>query len=250
MARIYRYSARDGAGRQVSGTVKAATDQEATSILRTKGLTPLTLTITRGEGMSGGLLAPPKVKPSELMIFTRQFATMISAGIPVFECLSILQVQTTDKNFRKILVNITEKVRSGGDLSEAMKDYPNAFPRVFVNMIAAGEASGQLEVILLRLADFIERSERLKRDIKGAMTYPVISLGMVLTITLFLLIFLVPKFKEIFDEIDIPLPMITRFVLGLSTVLREYWLMLGGVVIALFVVFKWYKKISNSNYKC
>ncbi len=246
MARVYRYSARDASGKHITGKIKAENDGEVHSKLRSMGLQPLSLTVVKGE--SGGLFGPPRVKASELMIFTRQFATMISAGIPVFECLSILQVQTGDRNFRKILANITEKVRGGGDLSEAMKDFPNAFPRVYVNMIAAGEASGQLEEILLRLSDFIERSEKLKREIKSAMVYPVVSLTLVLGITIVLLVFLVPKFKQMFLQLGVELPLPTRIVLGISGVLTSYWMYILGFVIALIVVFVLYKRTENGAY--
>jgi type IV pilus assembly protein PilC len=245
MARTYRYSARDSAGKTVSGTVKAASDSEANSLIRKKGLNPLSITVTKGEG---GMLGGPSVKASELMVFTRQFATMISAGIPVFECLSILQVQTTNRAFKTVLTAVSDKVRSGGDLSEAMKDYPGVFPRIYVNMIAAGEASGQLEEILQRLAEFIERSEKLKREIIGAMIYPVVSLLMVFGITIFLLIGIVPKFKEIFDTIDISLPVITKFVLGLSVIMREYWMYCFLTLVAIIVAFIMYKKTETGAY--
>ncbi|MDZ7816834.1 MAG: type II secretion system F family protein [Planctomycetota bacterium] len=143
---------------------------------------------------------------------------------------------------------ITEKVRSGGDLSDAMKDYPNAFSRIYVNMIAAGEASGQLEEILLRLSDFIERTEKLKRDIRGAMIYPVVSLLLILSITLGLLIFIVPKFKEIFDTVDIALPLPTKIVLGISEMLRSYWYILFGSVGGFFALLFIYKKTDSGAY--
>ncbi|MFA4986470.1 MAG: type II secretion system F family protein [Candidatus Brocadiia bacterium] len=246
MSKLYRYSARDSGGKSVNGTMKANTDAEVGNALRQKGLSPMTIQVERGEG--GGFFGPGKVKASELMIFTRQFATMISAGIPVFECISILQVQSTDKNFRKILTKVSEKVRSGGDLSDAMRDYPNAFPRIYVNMIAAGEASGQLEEILLRLSEFIEKSEKIKREVKGALVYPVVSLTLVFGITIFLLIGIVPKFKEIFDTIDIPLPFITKFVLGISTLLTAYWMYCIGSLVVCIVALMMYRKTEQGAY--
>ncbi len=218
MAKKFRYTARDASGRGTTGFLKAADEADALATLRNQGLNVMELNSVATSSVFG----VGKVKEAEIMVFTRQFATMISSGIPVFECLSILQISTSDKNFAKVLGNITERVKSGGDLSDAMKEYPNAFSKIYVNMIAAGEASGQLEEILLRLADFIERSEKLKREIKSAMIYPVISLALVLGITWALLVFIVPKFRDIFDQVEMALPLPTVVVLGVSDLLRGY----------------------------
>ncbi len=245
MAQSYKYSARNAAGAQVAGTIKAENEVDAQVKLREQGLTPLSTTLVTS---SGSIFGPAKVKTAELMVFTRQFATMISAGIPVFECLSILQVQTTDRTFRTVLGKVTERVRGGGDLSVAMSEHPNAFPKIYVNMIAAGEASGQLEEILLRLSDFIERSEKLKREVKSAMVYPVVSLCLVLLITLALLIGIVPKFKEIFDTIDMQLPLPTKIVLGVSDILRNNWLYVLVAVGVVYGAFTYYKKTESGSY--
>lgn len=139
-------------------------------------------------------------------------------------------------------------MRGGNDLSQAMGKHPRVFPDIYVNMIKAGEASGQIDTILSRLAEYQEASETLKREIKSAMTYPVISITMVLGITIFLLVFIIPKFKKIFDDMGIPLPLPTRIVLGASKALTDWWYiilpMIAGVVVAIIQ----YKKTESGRY--
>ena len=177
--------------------------------------------------------AKPRVNGEMLVIFTRQFSTMIGAGIPVLECLSILQEQAEDPGFKAALAGIVDEVRGGGDLSQALGRYPKVFVRIYTNMIKAGEASGQLDTILNRLAEYLEATEKLRREIKSAMTYPVVSLVMIMGITVFLLVFIIPKFQEIFKALRVDLPLPTRIVLAISGILTTFWgqtlFLLGGM---------------------
>jgi len=184
----------------------------------------------------------PKPKNPDLVIFTRQFATMISSGISIMECLDILADQADDKGFCYALNCIIDRVKSGVDLSEAMLEHPEIFPDIYCNMIAAGEASGQLEGILGRLAEYQEASEALKREIKSAMTYPVMSLLMVGGITVFLLVGIIPKFQDMFNDMNQALPAVTLFVLFVSSLLTTYWYYLVGIAITIVVIFKQMKK--------
>src|SRR5436190_8353315 len=167
--------------------------------------------------------AKPRVTGEMLVIFTRQFSTMIGAGIPVLECLTILQEQAEDPGFKNGLGQIVDEVRGGSDLSQALGKHPRIFARIYVNMIKAGEASGQLDTILNRLAEYLEATEKLRREIKSAMTYPVVSLVMILGITIFLLVFIIPKFQEIFKALRVDLPLPTRVVLAISSTLTTFW---------------------------
>lgn len=184
----------------------------------------------------------PKARNPDLVIFTRQFATMISSGISIMECLDILADQADDKGFCYALNCIIDRVKSGIDLSEAMLEHPDIFPDIYCNMIAAGEASGQLEGILGRLAEYQEASEALKREIKSAMTYPVMSLVMVGGITVFLLVGIIPKFQDMFNDMNQALPAVTLFVLFVSSLLTTYWYYLVGIAVAIVVIFKQMKK--------
>ena len=164
-----------------------------------------------------------RVKLNEKVIFTRQLSTMIAAGIPLLECLEILAEQMDNPGFKAALEEIVMMVRGGTDLSTALGEYPNCFEDIYVNMIRAGEVSGQIDEILERLAEFLEASAKLRSQITSAMTYPVISLLMIGGIAGFLLMFIVPKFKEIFDNMGVKLPLITQLLMSLSTGMVTYF---------------------------
>ncbi|MHC4931440.1 MAG: type II secretion system F family protein [Planctomycetota bacterium] len=246
----FKYSARDRDGRTVSGMVTAKTQADAIADLRKRDLIALDLrqTLTGGDKKkgSGGLLssvvkARPSATKEQLVVFTRQLATMISAGVPLLESLEVLQEQADTPGFRMVLDNVIDSVRGGTDLSMALERFKRVFPNIYVSMVRAGEVSGQLDEILVRLAEYLEASEKLKRDIRAAMTYPVISLVLVLGITAFLMIGIVPKFKEIFDTLEIELPGITKTVLLVSFALKEKLGMVlaaAAGVVALFIVWK------------
>lgn len=245
----FRYVARDQTGRQVERAVEGRTRDEVMSSLRGQNLQVVSVTEERGD--RGSLwtmqLGAPRVRigGEGLAIFTRQFSTMIGAGIAVMECLDILHEQAEDPGFKQVVRQLVEDVRSGSDLSAALAKHPKAFDRIYVNMIRAGEASGQLDTILQRLADYIESTEQLKREIRGAMTYPVVSLVMILSITIFLLVFIIPKFEDIFTTLKVDLPLPTRIVLGVSYALTHYWLSLLMVVAGLVLLFLWYKSTES-----
>lgn len=190
-----------------------------------------------------GLLPPPspRVGTEGVAIFTRQLSTMISAGIPLMESLDVLAQQQTDPGFERVLNEIVDEVRSGEDFSSALSNYPNLFSKIYVSMAEAGEASGNLDTVLTRLAEYMESAEQLKREIKSAMTYPVISLFMIVTIAMGLMIFIVPQFKKIFESIGgLELPMITQVTLTTSLLIQNnwHWLIIGGFI--LYGIFYFY----------
>jgi len=189
-----------------------------------------------------GLLGPPKPSAGteDIAIFTRQLSTMISAGIPLMESLDVLAQQQQDEGFKLVLNEIVDDVRGGEDFSSALEKHPNLFTRIYVNMARAGEASGNLDTVLTRLAEYMESAEQLKREIKSAMTYPVISLFLIIAIAGALMLFIVPKFKTIFESIGMDLPWITEVTLQTSIFMQNYvWYILGSVVV-FFVLFKMY----------
>ncbi len=235
----FAYVARDPSGREHKGTMEAETEAEATGRLRQQQLSVVKL--DKAVPKSGGInlsmfstKAARKCNTGELCLFTRQLATMIGAGIPLLESFEILAEQTRDSNkgFGEGLQECADLVRGGTEMSEAMGRFRGMFPEIYVNMVKAGEASGQLDIILNRLAEFLEASESLKREIKSAMTYPVISLVMILGITGYLLIGVVPKFKTMFDALHGELPAVTKGVLAVSDWLTSNVPTLIGVGIA------------------
>jgi len=242
MAR-FRYTARRPGGSKETGTIDATSRQEAIEGLRARSLVVLNLS-EEGPGFRASfgaragkkkIIIGGKVKTMDVVIFTRQMATMITAGIPLLESLDIMAEQVTNERFKQIISQVGDEVRSGSDFSTALSRYPKVFPSIYINMVRAGEASGQLDVILNRLADYQEASAQLVREIKSAMTYPVIAMVLVLAITTFLMVFIVPKFKDIFDELEIPLPAITNGVIKTSLFLKFAFHYVIGVLIALIV---------------
>ena len=235
----FQYTARDASGRKIDGVIEAENLEDATGKLRQRGMAVVQMNEQKAKAAQQGLFGsggPTKTRSAntaELALFTRQLATMLGAGIPLLEGFQILadQVGEQNKGFGLGLSEIADAVRGGTGLSDALMSYPKIFPEIYVNMVKAGEASGQLDLILNRLADYMEASESLKREIKSAMTYPVISLVMILGITTYLLVGVVPKFKNMFDKLNAgELPSVTRFVLTISDGVQEHWIVVLGVI--------------------
>ena len=265
----YKYSAIGSDGRSVSGRLDAANKTECVAELRRRSLTPVDIQEKGGErpaprpapretaspdapqgggpapakggGFSLGKVKPGVRKREEVVIFTRQLSTMIGAGIPMLECLEILREQAESKQFGLLLDHVINDVRSGQDLSTSIERHPKAFSNVYVSMIRAGEASGQLDEILSRLADYMEASQKLKREIKSAMTYPVVSLTLIFGITAYLMIGIVPKFQDVFNTLEIDLPGLTRAILGTSNFCERNWPLVSAAIVfavGLLVVYK------------
>jgi len=167
----------------------------------------------------------PKVKPKQLMVLTRQLATLVQAGLPLLRGLRILLKQEKNTTLREALGGMGEAVEGGSTFSEALSQYPHIFDKLFVNMVKAGEAGGVLDVVLVRLAEFMEKAERVKNKVKSAMVYPIVVLIVALGITSFLMISVIPKFKEIFKDLleGKSLPALTQFVINVSTVFQKGW---------------------------
>ncbi len=255
----FRYSARGAGGAATSGTLAAQDQKDAVAQLRRQGLTPLSMEEDgkAGKASSRGFFASfgakkdpkPRVKSDDLVIFTRQFATMISAGIPILESLSILAEQMADPGFRRALERIVEAIRSGGDLSESLGLYPKIFPPIYANMVKAGEASGKLDEILQRLAEYQESTAAIKREVKSAMMYPAISMFLILGITAFLMLYVVPIFKKLFESLKADLPAPTKLVLAVSGMLTNHGLMVLAVIVTLVVSFILYKRTARGSYQ-
>lgn len=246
MAKLkFAYVGRDGAGKDVRGTLEAETKEVAQTQLRAMQLQLQKLEVVT-EKKNPGLSRRRSCSTAELTMFTRQLATMIGAGIPLLESYEILSEQTmsTNKNFGHGIQECADMVRGGTEMSEAMTRFPGMFPEIYVNMVKAGESSGQLDVILNRLADFLEANETLKSEIKSAMTYPVISLCLIFGITGYLLVGVVPKFEAMFKSLNAKLPAITVFVLEASRFLTNQWYIALSIVIAVVVTYKVSMKVS------
>lgn len=250
----FKYSAKSAEGKTISGTLSAGSAAEAVGELRRRNLVVFDLKAS-GKGGGGGAAAlsgmlgndpekakPGKAKSDELVVFTRQLSTMICAGITLLDALEILSEQILNPGFKKTVKVIAADVRGGSDFSQALGQHHKTFKPIYVSMVKAGEISGQLDEILIRLAEYLESSERLKQEIKSAMTYPVVSLVMVLGITMFLMIGIVPQFKPIFEQLDIELPGMTQGVMSASDWLVANWLIAGGIGVGLFFALMAFKR--------
>ncbi len=184
----------------------------------------------------------------DLAVFTRQFATMVNAGLPLVQCLDILGRQLEKPHFKKIIQEVMSDVEGGTTLAEALGKHPDIFSDLYVHMIAAGEAGGILDIILSRLAVFLEKADALQRKVKGAMTYPVIVLTVAGGACIFMLMFVIPVFAKMFSDFGGELPGPTRFVMGLSDFIRGYWwALLAGSLISSFS-YKSYRKTENGRF--
>lgn len=236
---VFAYSAKDGAGKRVNGMVRAGDKGGAVANLRNKGFSDIKVKDAGAKKLS------VKMPSKDLAAMTRQLSTMISAGLTIVDALETLYEQASDRKIKLMLDAIIEKVRAGSELSTALADHPRTFDKIYLNMIRASEASGQLDTILGRLADYMEASEELKREIKGAMTYPVISLCLILSISGCLILFVLPQFKKMFNDMGMKeLPFFTAMVMGISDFARGNFI---PIIIGAGVGFYSFKKAIATN---
>ncbi len=239
----FSYTARGRDGKKQKGTMTAETRQSLNQMLQARGLTVETAQEMGKAQRSGKGKLGRKVKTADLLVFTRQLSTIVSAGLPLLQGLDILAEQTDDVNFSAVIESIGQDVESGETFSSSLGRYPKVFPDLYVSMVRAGEAGGDLDGVLLQLADYLEATEELKRRIKSAMTYPVVAFSMIVLIAAGLVVWVVPQFAEIFSSFGRQLPAPTRILIATSEVLRSWRaLVLVGVVVAIVTGVKVYAK--------
>jgi len=252
----FKFAAMDAKGSETEGVLDAASQSEAVSMIRSKGLFPTRVIEMDGTGQrrarAAGAPAPGagkglkmeirlpsflggRVKTKQLMVFTRQLATLIEAGLPLLRGLRILLQQEKQPALRDALNGMGEAVESGSTFSDALAMFPKVFDSLFVNMVKAGEAGGVLDDVLKRLAEFMEKAERIKRRVRSAMVYPIVVLVVAVGILAFLMIKIIPKFADIFDDLmgGAPLPKLTQFVINISNIVTHHglWVLAGIIVI-------------------
>ncbi len=232
---IFVWKGRTLAGEAQMGEIEVGRQEEALDALRKRRIL-----VTSLRPKSGGFVLPKfgggGVSTKDLAIFTRQFATMISAGLPLVQCLDILAKQSSKPSFGRVIAEVTREVEAGSTLSDALGKHREVFDDLFRNMVAAGEAGGVLDEILMRLATYIEKADALKRKIQSAMVYPVVVLTVALGATAFMLIFIIPTFAKMFSDFGGELPLPTKIVLMMSHALSSFWwlglLLCGAAVVA------------------
>jgi type IV pilus assembly protein PilC len=238
----YSYSAINAEGLQLAGEVHAPDLDAAREQLRVRGLLAEFLEELPASGEEGVRTVFKKIKPKTLQIFSRQFATMIEAGLSVVSALLILEEQTEDKYFATIVAELRADVEGGLLLSQAMARHPKIFDRLFISMVEAGEAAGILDQVLDRVAFQIEKATQIKRRVKGAMLYPTMVLIFATLVLIGMLMFLVPIFVKIFQDLGGELPTLTQYVVNVSNLLRNDWYIIFPLLIGVFFGIRKYKK--------
>ena len=265
----FQYEAMDNTGLEVKDVIDAATEADAQAKIREKGFF-VTKIVEKGKGKKtkgdktkgdaktqadakkkgaaarkkkgGGGFSIGGVSGKKLCTFTRQLSTLQDAGLPILRSLRILEAQAKPGPLKSSLLGVIEDVESGSTLSEAMAKQPKAFDNLYVNMVKAGEAGGALEVILQRLAEFKERAESLKRKVKGAMIYPCAVITVATLIVGFIMYYIIPKFKKIFEDFGTELPDMTKILIGFSDSVVNYWYLGPAIPFAMWLLIKIVKK--------
>jgi type IV pilus assembly protein PilC len=245
----FAYTALDARGQEVTDTLEAGSEQEVIAALRQAGYYPTSVVqagkakAAKGAGMKKEInlsipfLERKTIKPKTLMIFTRQLATLIDSGLPLLRGLNVLGKQEPDPVLRKTIGKLADTVEGGGTFSDALNQHPKIFNKLYVNMVKAGELGGVMELVLVRLADFQEKAQKLKNKVVSAMFYPIIVLIIAVAIMAFLLVYIVPKFEQIFNDMlgGKALPALTQFVIDTSKLVQNQWYLIIGAVVLFFV---------------
>ncbi|MDA0591063.1 MAG: type II secretion system F family protein [Planctomycetota bacterium] len=257
---VYQYEAMDNSGTEIKDNIEAESEAEAQQLIREKGFFVTKINEQskkrKKKAEKKAVTGPKKkkafslgkVKSKDLCAFTRQLSTLQDAGLPVLRSLKILEGQCKPGPLKNSLMGTVEDIESGSTLSEAMAKQPKAFDELYVNMVRAGEAGGALELILQRLADFKERAQSLKRKVQGAMIYPVVVVMVATLIVGFIMVYIIPKFKAIFEGFGTELPKITEVLISTSDFVAAYWFLGPVLPIAFVLMIRIIKKNKTGEY--
>jgi len=239
---VYFWKGKDRHDKTKKGEMEAPSEDVVRSELTRRKITSAKIKKKPKDLFENVSFMQPKVKQADIIIFCRQFSTMIDAGLPIIQCLDILYAQNDNKTFKKMLKEVKANVESGQTLSEALKKYPKQFDDLFVNMIAAGEAGGILDSILRRLSAYLEKAAKLKSKIKGGMTYPIVTIVIAIVVVAIIMVFVIPVFEEMFSSMGSALPAATQLVVNLSRAIKSnIFYIIGAVIVAFFAIRRFYK---------
>ncbi len=229
-------------GKKKKGEMEAENENIVRLTLRRQGIDPTKIKPKPKDLFENIKFLQPRVGEKDIVVMTRQFATMIDAGLPLVQCLEILYSQQENRTFKKILRETKEAVEEGSTFADALKQHPEVFDALFVNLVAAGEVGGILDIILNRLAAYIEKAAKLKRKVKGAMTYPIVVMVIAVLVVAIILIFVIPVFQSMFEDFGKALPVPTQIVVAISNFLKSYVLyMIVALVVLVFAYKRFYK---------
>ena len=238
---VFQWVGKNRFNKTQKGEMEAANEEAVRASLVRLRITPTKIKPKPKDLFENVSFMQPRIKQHDVIIFARQFSTMIDAGLPIIQCLEILYAQQNNATFKKMLKEVKESVEGGATLAEALKKFPKQFDDLFVNMIAAGEAGGILDAILRRLAAYMEKAAKLKAQVKGAMTYPIVTLFIAVLVLAVILIFVIPVFEEMFADFGGELPMPTKIVVAMSEMVKSkiIWI-IGAIVFGVFAFKKFY----------
>jgi type IV pilus assembly protein PilC len=242
----YQYTAKNKLGHTVIGVLDAASEAEAAEVLHKKDLVIVSLVQVKKKAV--GYKKRGSIKLDDIVIFSRQLATMIDAGIPLVQSLGILGEQVENKYLKTVVITVRQDIEAGMSFCDALAKHPKVFSELFINMSRAGEASGMLDEVLDRLATYLEKTASLNRKIKASLVYPAVVVTMAILITAVLLLKVVPTFKGIFEMLGGKLPLPTLILIGVSDILRKYILFTVGVFIVLGFLFRKYISTEKGRY--
>lgn len=245
---IFTWEGMKKTGEVVKGSTDAQSENAVIAILRQQDIRPTNIKEKKASfNLDSINIFKEKVTGKDLSIFTRQFATMIDSGLPLVQCLDILGAQQPNKTFQKTIKDIKSSIEGGSTFAAALKKHPDTFDSLYSNLVAAGEVGGMLDTILARLATYIEKSEKLKGRVKGAMVYPIVVLSIAAGATAVLLLFVIPVFAKMFADVGAALPAPTQFVMDLSNFLRHYFLyMIIGIAVIIYAIRAYYKTANGT----
>lgn len=240
---MFKYVGRTSDGKTKKGTIEGKTRQDVLAKLREQGIRPRELTETKATALNKDIsIGGNSVKMDDFVVYCRQFATLIRAGVTIVDSTNILREQTTSKALKAALTEVEADVRGGIPFSEAAMKHPKAFPALFGNMIQSAELTGNIDETLERMADYFEKQHTLRKKIKSALTYPVILTVLIVAVVFFLLLFVIPQFVGIYESMDAELPLITIIIMKASEIVQRFWwlvlLIIGGSVLTFYLIYR------------
>lgn len=241
------YKAKDPQGSDHTGNIQTPDVKSAAQSLRKRGLIVISLKMKQPSFFASFGNFFQRVSFSQLVVVTRQLATMISSGLVLSEAIDILEEQQTNKNLKKALFEISTDVKGGLTLAQSMGKFPHIFPRLYVNLIKSGEASGRLDSVLLQMADGLEKEREFRAKVRSALIYPVVVISMMIVVIIIMMVFVIPKLVTLYEQSTIELPLPTKILIFVSNVfINFWWVMILGIVAAIFFIRRW-KKTPQGN---
>jgi len=249
----FTYRGVNAAGGQIRAEISAADERTAARQLRSQGIIVQTLAVKRAPAVGFSLAQLPLlssflggVRSKDVAVFSRQFATMIAAGLPLVQCLQTLGLQVERKPFQEIIGKVAADVESGSTLSEGMARFPNVFNELYVNLVHVGETGGVLDSMLARLSTYLEKAQALRHRVQMAVIYPALVILVAILVVTFLMIFVIPIFAAFFTKAGVPLPLPTRIVVGMSNAIANYWYLILAAIVGIILGFRaWYRTESG-----